>query len=231
MFDRSSTNFLMKIATDGGEHNYAANFDASSDYIAASDIIVSPVKPSYNTFYVFPLLEFKSNSGDDKHVELVIFVINSFRNPDHHSDLHTPAKHDTTLAPTISRNVAPTTAANDQSNSNGFFSNTGAVAGEFTVVGVAILAVVFALITNAVRKHRARKFDREIVDAAAEAAAQAPALLDDDNDDNDDISSVGQLDTEEAVPAADTAQAEARSHTLATTRAMVNRTWGTSPTG
>ncbi|KAF7420720.1 hypothetical protein PC9H_011238 [Pleurotus ostreatus] len=36
MFDRSSTNFLMKIATDGGEHNYAANFDASSDYIAAS---------------------------------------------------------------------------------------------------------------------------------------------------------------------------------------------------
>ncbi|KDQ24172.1 hypothetical protein PLEOSDRAFT_161848 [Pleurotus ostreatus PC15] len=231
MFDRSSTNFLMKIATDGVDHNYAANFDASSDYIAASDII--------NTFYVFPLYETKSTSGDDKHVELVIFVINSFEAPTSTPTSTPPpsttlvvtstsgtqidAVIQTTLAPTISRNVALTTAANDQSNSNGFFSNTGAVAGGrvFTVVGVAILAVVFALITNAVRKHRACKFDREIADAAAEAAAQAPALLDDNNDDNNDVSSVGQLDTEEAVPAADMAQAEARSRTLATTRPMV----------
>ncbi|KAG9221479.1 hypothetical protein CCMSSC00406_0009915 [Pleurotus cornucopiae] len=182
----------MQIATDVGEHNSAANFDGSSDYNAAPhddasatfNIIVPPIKSSYNTFYVFLFFEFKSTSGDDKHIELVIFIINSYRNPDHHPNLHTPAKHDTTLAPTISRNVAPTTAANDQSNSSGFFSNTGAVAGVFTVVGVVVLAVVFALITNAVRKRRARKFDREIADAAAEAAAaQAPAFLDDDDDD------------------------------------------------
>ncbi|KAI9070236.1 hypothetical protein FKP32DRAFT_16034 [Trametes sanguinea] len=60
-----------------------------------------------------------------------------------------------------------------------FFHNTGAVAGVFTVVGLAALAIVIALVTNAMRRRRAKKLDREIAEAAAEAA-HAPAFVDDD---------------------------------------------------
>ena len=50
-----------------------------------------------------------------------------------------------------------------------FFHNKGAVAGTFTVVGLVALAIAIAFITNAVRRRRAKKFDREIADAAEEA--------------------------------------------------------------
>ncbi|KAG5644447.1 hypothetical protein DXG03_008346 [Asterophora parasitica] len=65
----------------------------------------------------------------------------------------------------------------------GFFDNTGAVAGVFSVVGLVVVALVIALITNVVRRRRAKRFDREIAEAAAEAAAApAPIFLDDDDD-------------------------------------------------
>ncbi|THH27346.1 hypothetical protein EUX98_g6844 [Antrodiella citrinella] len=54
-----------------------------------------------------------------------------------------------------------------------FFHNTGAVAGVFAVVGLVVLAIAIALITNAVRRRRAKKFDRDVALAAAEAAANA----------------------------------------------------------
>ncbi|TFK24654.1 hypothetical protein FA15DRAFT_687404 [Coprinopsis marcescibilis] len=65
-----------------------------------------------------------------------------------------------------------------------FFENTGAVAGVFSVVGLIVLAVIVALATNAVRRRRAKKFDREIEEAAREAAATQPpaGFLDDDDD-------------------------------------------------
>ncbi|KAF9522941.1 hypothetical protein CPB83DRAFT_69806 [Crepidotus variabilis] len=64
-----------------------------------------------------------------------------------------------------------------------FFKNTGAVAGVFTVVGLIALALVFAFITNIVRRRRAKAFDRELQEATREAAAApAPAFLDDDDD-------------------------------------------------
>lgn len=56
-----------------------------------------------------------------------------------------------------------------------FFHNTGAVAGVFSVVGIIALVLLFVLLTSFVRRRRARKFDREIDEAAAvAAAAQAP---------------------------------------------------------
>ena len=49
----------------------------------------------------------------------------------------------------------------------------------FTVVGLVALILVIALVTNTVRRRRAKKLDREIAEAAAEAA-HAPAFTDDD---------------------------------------------------
>ncbi|PPQ73291.1 hypothetical protein CVT24_012314 [Panaeolus cyanescens] len=67
--------------------------------------------------------------------------------------------------------------------SHRFFENKGAVAGVFTVVGLIGLALLVALVTNAVRRRRARKFDRELAEAtAAAAAAPAPAFLDDEDE-------------------------------------------------
>lgn len=68
-----------------------------------------------------------------------------------------------------------------------FFHNTGAVAGVFSVVGIIALVLIFVLLTSFVRRRRARKFDREIDEAAAvAAAAQAP-----DFDDFDYTSGTG----------------------------------------
>ncbi|KAI0713959.1 hypothetical protein C8Q76DRAFT_473068 [Earliella scabrosa] len=63
---------------------------------------------------------------------------------------------------------------------NSFFSNTGAVAGVFTVVGLVAVVIIVAVITNAIRRRRAEKLDREIAEAAAEAAQSQPAFMDDD---------------------------------------------------
>ncbi|KAH7905948.1 hypothetical protein BJ138DRAFT_700343 [Hygrophoropsis aurantiaca] len=68
---------------------------------------------------------------------------------------------------------------NDTSKSSSFFSNTGAVAGTFTVVGLVVVALGIALITNAVRRRRAKRFDRDVAEAAAEAAASSRSPFDD----------------------------------------------------
>ncbi|KJA20340.1 hypothetical protein HYPSUDRAFT_817144 [Hypholoma sublateritium FD-334 SS-4] len=64
-----------------------------------------------------------------------------------------------------------------------FFANTGAVAGVFSVAGLIVLAIAIALITNGIRRRRARKFDRELAAATLEAAsAPKPIFLDDEDD-------------------------------------------------
>lgn len=60
-----------------------------------------------------------------------------------------------------------------------FFQNTGAVAGVFSVVGLVVLVIFIALVTNAVRRRRAKKFDRDVAEAAAEAAATSRSPFDD----------------------------------------------------
>lgn len=57
--------------------------------------------------------------------------------------------------------------------SDRFFHNKGAVAGVFTVVGLVVAVLLVAFITNAVRRRRAQKFDKDVALAAAEAAANA----------------------------------------------------------
>lgn len=84
-----------------------------------------------------------------------------------------------------------TLAAQDNATSKGFFHNKGAVAGVFTVVGIIALAIGIALVTNAVRRRRAKKFDREI-DAAAEEARKAAANP--DFFDGDDYNAAGYED-------------------------------------
>lgn len=63
-----------------------------------------------------------------------------------------------------------------------FFRNKGEVAGVFAAVGVIAAIILVALITQAIRRRRAKQFDDEVADAAAEAAAQAhaPDFTDDD---------------------------------------------------
>jgi hypothetical protein len=57
--------------------------------------------------------------------------------------------------------------------SKGFFQNTGAVAGTFTVVGLVGLAILIFIVTAVIRRRRADKFDKDAALAAAEAAATA----------------------------------------------------------
>ncbi|PSR70665.1 hypothetical protein PHLCEN_2v13470 [Hermanssonia centrifuga] len=82
--------------------------------------------------------------------------------------------------PTTSSGLA---AQNDNTSSKGFFDNKGAVAGVFAVVGLIALVLLIALVTNAVRRRQAKKFDRDVAEAAAEAAASARARPDFDDDD------------------------------------------------
>ncbi|KAI0046845.1 hypothetical protein FA95DRAFT_1679505 [Auriscalpium vulgare] len=76
----------------------------------------------------------------------------------------------------------PTPTAASRSSSSGFFHNTGAVAGVFTVVGLIALVLAVILGTNVIRRRRARKFDKEIDEAAAAAAAGSHAPDFDDYD-------------------------------------------------
>ena len=64
-----------------------------------------------------------------------------------------------------------------------FFHNKGAVAGVFAAVGVVALILFIVFITNEVRRRRAKKFDREVAEAAAEAAASGHRPQDFDDDD------------------------------------------------
>ena len=57
--------------------------------------------------------------------------------------------------------------------SKGFFDNTGAVAGTFSVVGLVGLGILIFVITTVIRRRRAEKFDEDVALAAAEAAATA----------------------------------------------------------
>lgn len=58
-------------------------------------------------------------------------------------------------------------------SSKGFFQNTGAVAGTFTVVGLVGLAILIFIVTAVIRRRRADRFDKDVALAAAEAAATA----------------------------------------------------------
>ncbi|KAG8217108.1 hypothetical protein J3R82DRAFT_5138 [Butyriboletus roseoflavus] len=82
----------------------------------------------------------------------------------------------TVITPTV---TSTPTAQNNSSSSNSFFSNTAAVAGVFSVVGLIVVAIVVALVINTVRRRRAQKFDRDVAEAAAEAAASSRSPFDD----------------------------------------------------
>ncbi|KAG6328129.1 hypothetical protein ID866_10960 [Astraeus odoratus] len=60
-----------------------------------------------------------------------------------------------------------------------FWSNTAAVAGVFSVVGLIGLALFILLVTTATRRRQVIKFDKEIAAAAAEAAKSTPSPFDD----------------------------------------------------
>ncbi|KAG1884545.1 hypothetical protein F4604DRAFT_180668 [Suillus subluteus] len=79
----------------------------------------------------------------------------------------------------VTASPTPTSNDNAATSTSSFFSNTGAVAGVFTVVGLVVVAIFVALVTNAVRRRRAQKFDRDVAEAAAEAAASSRSPFDD----------------------------------------------------
>lgn len=63
--------------------------------------------------------------------------------------------------------------SSNSNSSKGFFQNTGAVAGTFSVVGLIGLGILIFLVTTVMRRRRADKFDKDVALAAAEAAATA----------------------------------------------------------
>lgn len=62
---------------------------------------------------------------------------------------------------------------NTNTATKGFFGNTGAVAGTFSVVGLVGLGILIFVVTSVIRRRRADKFDKDVALAAAEAAATA----------------------------------------------------------
>jgi len=89
----------------------------------------------------------------------------------------------TTVVVTRTSPAVSQTPHNDSAGgSSSFFQNKGEVAGVFAAVGVVAAIILIALITQAIRRRRAKRFDDEVADAAAEAAAQAhaPDFTDDD---------------------------------------------------
>ncbi|KAJ7184680.1 hypothetical protein C8R46DRAFT_465295 [Mycena filopes] len=71
-------------------------------------------------------------------------------------------------------------SATVRTSTKGFLQNKGAVAAVFTIVGLVAAGLLFALITNVLRRRRARRFDREIAEEAKRAPA--PVFVDDDED-------------------------------------------------
>jgi hypothetical protein len=65
-----------------------------------------------------------------------------------------------------------------------FFSNKGEVAGIFTVVGLAAIAILITAITTIIRRRRAKQFDKNTAEAAMQAAATShnAGFADDDDD-------------------------------------------------
>ena len=61
----------------------------------------------------------------------------------------------------------------NSSTNKGFFDNTGAVAGTFSVVGLVGLGILIFIVTAVIRRRRAERFDKDVALAAAEAAATA----------------------------------------------------------
>jgi len=62
----------------------------------------------------------------------------------------------------------------------GFFENKAAVGATFGIVGVVALGIIFMLVTGALRRRRARAFDREAEEEAKRAPP--PVFMDDDED-------------------------------------------------
>ena len=58
------------------------------------------------------------------------------------------------------------------SSTNGFFSNTGAVAGVFVVVGLVVVGIIIALGFLCFRRRRRQRLDREVTAAAVAASNQ-----------------------------------------------------------
>ncbi|KAJ7070150.1 hypothetical protein C8F01DRAFT_1246286 [Mycena amicta] len=81
---------------------------------------------------------------------------------------------------TESANTPSETAAVRAATNKGFFQNKAAVGATFAIVGLVVVGIIFALITNSLRRRRARRFDREIAEEAKRAPA--PVFLDDDDD-------------------------------------------------
>ena len=76
------------------------------------------------------------------------------------------------------------TSDSANSDDRGFFGNTGAVAGVFSVVGVLVLILAVVLVTTCIRRRRRKQFDRDVDEAAREAAGAQPPIFLDDADDN-----------------------------------------------
>ncbi|KAF7981023.1 hypothetical protein HWV62_35456 [Athelia sp. TMB] len=63
-----------------------------------------------------------------------------------------------------------------------FFSHTGEVAGVFTAVGIVAIVIIALIATTCIRRRRAERFDKDVAEAAMEAAATSRTNAWDDDD-------------------------------------------------
>ncbi|KAF7299410.1 hypothetical protein MIND_00890800 [Mycena indigotica] len=85
-----------------------------------------------------------------------------------------------TSTQSITQSGTPNRPSNTaEASNNGFFQNKAAVGATFAIVGLVAIGIIFALITNTIRRRRARRFDREIAEEAKRVPA--PVFMDDDD--------------------------------------------------
>lgn len=82
----------------------------------------------------------------------------------------------------IVHNTAQVNGSSERHGGSDFFSNTGAVAGVFVVVGLVVAAGIGAFTFFMLRRRRRQRLDRDVAAAAAAAAAAQQPRFEDDDD-------------------------------------------------
>ncbi|WFD35200.1 hypothetical protein MCUN1_002050 [Malassezia cuniculi] len=83
----------------------------------------------------------------------------------------------------LSTNTIAPALNKGNSNTSGFFNDSGAVGGTFAAVGIVALAIILALAWLLYRRRKAKRMDAEVMAAASAAAATTRTPFDDDEHD------------------------------------------------
>ncbi|EIN08119.1 hypothetical protein PUNSTDRAFT_144542 [Punctularia strigosozonata HHB-11173 SS5] len=114
---------------------------------------------------------------NDLHIQYHVDDINVHNIVEHHQHHQLVHYNGVAVTITVVTQTTPSSSATSAvaRKSTTFFHNTGAVAGTFSAVGVIALVIFAYIVTMAIRRRRARRFDEEVDEAARRAYQEAEA--------------------------------------------------------